>query len=143
MLFTGKDFVIIDFEGDSERPPSARRIKTSPLRDVASMIHSLHCAAHAALMASQGSNLPASSMTSPLAPWMAAWVLWSSVAYLQGYLAEASQGGFLPRDRHELSILLDAWLLEKLVSELAHQLNDRPDWVPISLEAVLQLLKSK
>src|SRR4029079_4213144 len=48
-LFTGKDFVIIDFEGEPERPVSERRIKASPLRDVAGMIRSLHYASHAAV----------------------------------------------------------------------------------------------
>ena len=50
VLFTGKDFVIIDFEGDSSRPVSERRIKASPLRDVAGMLRSFHYAAHAATL---------------------------------------------------------------------------------------------
>jgi len=38
ILHTGKDFVIIDFEGESGRPLSERRLKRSPLRDVACML---------------------------------------------------------------------------------------------------------
>ncbi|UCH36543.1 MAG: alpha-amylase, partial [Armatimonadota bacterium] len=38
VLFTGKDFVIIDFEGEPARPLSERRRKHSPLLDVAGMI---------------------------------------------------------------------------------------------------------
>ncbi|MDZ4246407.1 MAG: putative maltokinase, partial [Dehalococcoidia bacterium] len=49
VLFTGKDFVIIDFEGEPARPLSERRLKRSPLRDVAGMIRSLDYAAHSAL----------------------------------------------------------------------------------------------
>src|SRR5262249_7316656 len=54
VLYTGKDFVIIDFEGDSSRPVSERRIKTSPLRDVAGMLRSFHYAAHAATLGETG-----------------------------------------------------------------------------------------
>ena len=38
LLFTGKDFVVIDFEGETTRTIGERRIKRSPLRDVASMV---------------------------------------------------------------------------------------------------------
>jgi maltose alpha-D-glucosyltransferase/alpha-amylase len=36
--FTGKDFILIDFEGDISHPLSSRRLKRSPLRDVAGML---------------------------------------------------------------------------------------------------------
>ena len=44
-LYTGKDFMIIDFEGESARPMSERRRKRSALRDVAAMTQSFHYAA--------------------------------------------------------------------------------------------------
>ena len=49
VLWTGRDFVIVDFEGEPGRPVSDRRIKSSPLKDVASMIRSLHYATHRAM----------------------------------------------------------------------------------------------
>jgi maltose alpha-D-glucosyltransferase/alpha-amylase len=49
VLYTGKDFVFLDFEGDAERPISERRIKRSPLWDVASMLVSLYSASQAVL----------------------------------------------------------------------------------------------
>jgi maltose alpha-D-glucosyltransferase/alpha-amylase len=54
VLHTGKDFVLIDFEGDPNLPIGQRRIKRSPLRDVASMLRSLHYAAHSALAGRTG-----------------------------------------------------------------------------------------
>jgi len=35
LVYTGKDFVILDFEGEPARPLSDRKMKRSALRDVA------------------------------------------------------------------------------------------------------------
>jgi predicted trehalose synthase len=45
ILFTGKDFVILDFEGEPARPIGERRLKRSALIDVAGMLRSLNYAA--------------------------------------------------------------------------------------------------
>jgi maltose alpha-D-glucosyltransferase/alpha-amylase len=55
-------------------------------------------------------------------------------------LKAAGEADFIPRDREELKILLDAFLLDKAIYELAYELNNRPDWVAIPLEGVSQVL---
>jgi trehalose synthase-fused probable maltokinase len=145
VLHTGKDFVIIDFEGEPGHPIGERRIKASPLRDVAGMIRSFHYAVHAAIRSPQYESLLPSAGSSNLMPWLTVWYLWTAASFLKAYLSEASRGSFLPnpRDTDELEILLNAYLLEKAVYELGYELNNRPHWAPIPLEGILQLLENE
>ncbi len=141
VLFTGKDFIIIDFEGEPSRTISERRIKRSPLRDVAGMMRSFHYATHAAVRnLSIETSLPEARVKDVQA-WATVWYNWCAAAFLKAYLAEAAHGNYLPLQRDELQVLLNAYLLEKAVYELAYELNNRPDWVPIPLEGMLQLLQ--
>ncbi|HEX5471495.1 MAG TPA: maltose alpha-D-glucosyltransferase [Lacipirellulaceae bacterium] len=138
VLFTGKDFVIIDFEGEPERPVSERRIKASPLRDVAGMLRSFHYAAHAALRG-QTSALIVQHAGAAMDEWAKFWSKWVSDTFLRSYLAAAEPGHFLPADRAQLETLLSAYLLEKALYELRYDLNNRPNWVDIPLDGILQL----
>jgi maltose alpha-D-glucosyltransferase/alpha-amylase len=140
VLFTGKDFVIIDFEGEPERPVSERRIKASPLRDVAGMLRSLHYVSHAAL-GEKTPGLVVENLAAPVDRWASFWTAWTSAAFLHSYLEAAKDGSFLPAERRQLETLLTAYLLEKALYELRYELNNRPDWVKLPLDGILQLLE--
>jgi maltose alpha-D-glucosyltransferase/alpha-amylase len=116
---------------------SERRIKASPLRDVAGMLRSLHYAAHAALRG-QSSGTIMQHATVPIEQWASYWSAWVSATFLRGYLDAASPGRFLPTDRRQLETLLRAYLLEKALYELRYELNNRPDWVGIPVEGIRQ-----
>ena len=139
VLFTGNDFVIIDFEGEPLRPLSERRIKRSPLRDVAGMVRSLHYAARAGLgkRVDEGVVARDPETIGQLEPWVDTWFQWSAAAYLGGYLGVVGDSKVVPADNGQVRILLDAYLLEKAVYELRYELNNRPDWVPIALAGIL------
>jgi maltose alpha-D-glucosyltransferase/alpha-amylase len=141
VLYTGKDFVIIDFEGEPARSLSERRIKRAAPTDVAGMLRSFHYAARAALL-DQVARGVAESPESRAALELGAriWRLWVGATFLRGYLDVARPAGFLPGGREELQVLLDVLLMEKAVYELGYELNNRPDWVRIPLEGILQLL---
>ena len=142
VLYTGKDFVIIDFEGEPARPLSERRIKRSPLRDVAGMLRSFHYAVYAALFnqEAQGTAGSQSEMQASQELWARLWHMWVSALFLKSYRDTASRSPFLPRSSEELQVLLDAYILEKAVYELSYELNNRPEWVRIPLSGILQLL---
>jgi len=133
VLFTGRDFVIVDFEGEPARPLGERRLKRSPMRDVAGMLRSFHYAAYAGL-AGRGSEA--------LEPWARYWHRWASASFLRGYLAVPDVFGFLPRDPESLTLLLDVHLLEKALYELGYELDNRPSWVYLPLRGILQLLET-
>jgi len=142
VLYTGKDFIIIDFEGEPARPLSERRIKRSPLRDVAGMLRSFHYAAYTALFAEEAEGVYAShpAALAALEPWARFWYHWVAAVFLRTYREVASRASFLPRAREELQVLLDAYLLQKAVYEVGYELNNRPDWVRVPLRGILQLL---
>jgi maltose alpha-D-glucosyltransferase/alpha-amylase len=140
VLYTGKDFVIIDFEGEPARPLSERRIKRCALRDVAGMLRSFHYAVYATLFNHRVSVPVRPEDIAALEPWARFWYRWVSAAFLKAYLAEASQVPFLPEGRDELQVLLDAHLLEKAIYELGYELNNRPDWIGIPLQGILDLV---
>jgi len=136
VLFTGKDFVIIDFEGEPARPVTERRIKRSPLRDVAGMLRSFN---YAAVSRIKSGNARPENLA-PLRLWDRFWNLWVSVDYLKGYFEATRKSAFLPKTAGERKLMLEVYLLEKAVYELGYELNNRPDWVSVPVEGILELL---
>lgn len=142
VLYTGKDFVIIDFEGETARPLSERRLKRSPLRDVAGMIRSFHYAAHSALLRQVSLAPRPEDELTLLQDWAQHWYTWVSVTFLTAYLNSIKKANLLPEDSGQLKILLNSFLLEKAVYEIGYELNNRPGWLKIPLQGVLQLMET-
>ena len=140
VLHTGKDFVIIDFEGEPSRPLSERRIKRSALRDVAGMLRSLHYAPYAVVFGQAPGNVVREEDRAALETAAQFWYCWSAAAFLRAYLQESAKGNHLPKTREETETLLHAHLLEKVMYEIGYELNNRPDWVGIPVRGVLELL---
>jgi maltose alpha-D-glucosyltransferase/alpha-amylase len=139
ILFTGDDFVIIDFEGEPARSLEERHKKRSPLQDVAGMLRSFHYAAYAPLLHADVKGTPDDKLRA-LGDWGHYWQRWVSAAFLKAYLDFAGDRSFIPTSREELALLLDAYLLDKAVYELGYELNNRPSWLRIPLDGISQLL---
>jgi len=137
VLWTGKDFIIIDFEGEPAKPYSERRLKRSPLRDVAGMIRSFHYAVYSTVMQDQFNSR---RMESRLLEWADLWYHHISRFYLQGYFDQVKNAPFIPKDEEDLRILMETYILEKAVYELNYELNNRPDWVLIPIRGIESIL---
>ncbi|MFP3854909.1 MAG: alpha-amylase, partial [Anaerolineales bacterium] len=137
VLYTGKDLLIMDFEGEPARPISERRLKRSPLTDVAGMLRSFDYASVAAVIA--GRARPEDLKV--LEPWTQYWYLWTSASFLKAYRETAAEAAFLPKNEEQFAALLDVFLFDKALYELAYELNNRPGWVGIPLRGLIRLLE--
>ena len=137
VLYTGKDFVILDFEGEPARPLSERRLKRSSLRDVAGMMRSFQYAAYSALWqpAMRTEDIPF------LEHWADIWYARMGQVFLASYLETTRGASFIPANDDDLRISLEAYLLDKAVYEVAYELNNRPDWVVIPIRGIKHILR--
>jgi maltose alpha-D-glucosyltransferase/alpha-amylase len=138
LLYTGKDFVILDFEGEPARALSERKLKRSALRDVAGMMRSFQYAAYSALWqpAMRNEDVPF------LERWADLWYRQTSSVFLQSYLNATSGAIFIPKNSEDLQIMLEAYLLDKAVYEIGYELNHRPTWVVIPIRGIKHILQA-
>jgi maltose alpha-D-glucosyltransferase/alpha-amylase len=140
VLYTGKDVAIIDFEGEPSRSLSERRIKRSPLRDVAGMLRSFHYAVYNAWADRGVGGVLRPEDQKRLEPAAHFWYRCVAATFLKSYVEGSGVSVFLPRSDEELGLLLDVYMLEKALYEIGYELNSRPEWVHIPLRGVLDLL---
>ncbi|MBF0459260.1 MAG: maltose alpha-D-glucosyltransferase [Nitrospirae bacterium] len=133
VLCKGNEFVIIDFEGEPLRSLSERRLKRSPLRDVASMIRSFHYAPYSVL--SKTSVFTQKDILE-LTPWANLWYFYIGGIFLKSYMDKVNGAVFMPADQAEIKNLLRVFVLEKAVYEIGYELGNRPEWVSIPLKGI-------
>jgi maltokinase len=125
-MLSDRGWVILDFEGEPARPLPERRLKRSPLRDVAGMLRSFsYVTAGARLL--RGVSAPEG------------WEDRARAAFLDGYFGRV-EPSLLPPGEAPTRQLLSVFELEKAVYELRYELNNRPDWVAIPVAGILRLL---
>lgn len=135
VLFTGKDFSVIDFEGEPDFSFSERRLKKSPLKDVASMMRSFHYAAFGKMRLNE--NYRERDLEF-LEMWADQWQHYVSRFYLSAYMDRMSMGHVLSK---EYEVLLRTFLIEKAIYELSYEINNRPDWTKIPLRGIDYLME--
>ncbi|MBA2625841.1 MAG: hypothetical protein H0U89_09575 [Acidimicrobiia bacterium] len=147
MLRTDTGWFVLDFEGEPLRPLEARRRPTSPLKDVAGMLRSLHYAT--AVARRQWGTAPerrGADRTAEPEPEVddlaAAWERHNAEAFLAGYLDVDGTAELLPRSGGAREAVQAAFELEKAVYEVAYERAHRPDWVEVPLAAIARLIAS-
>jgi maltose alpha-D-glucosyltransferase / alpha-amylase len=140
VLYTGRDFMIVDFEGEPARPLTERRAKALAMRDVAGMLRSFQYAAYAALFGQVPGISPEAAESNRVEAWCAFWNAWIGAAFLRAYLDTARSFSYLSPQPAARRLLLDAFLLQKALYEVGYELNNRPEWVIIPLRGILNLL---
>jgi maltokinase len=128
-MYSPDGWKVLDFEGEPARPLPERRLKRSPLRDVAGMLRSFSYAT-AGCKLLRGHEAPAG------------WEERARERFLAGYHS-AVDNGLLPPGQQATEQLLAVFELEKAVYELRYELNNRPDWVAIPVAGIVRLLEAE
>ncbi|NUS30173.1 MAG: maltokinase [Streptomyces sp.] len=115
VLRAGREWFVIDFEGEPSRPLAERRSAHSPVRDIAGMLRSFDYAAR------------------QRRPWRPEWARRCREAFCAGYAARA---GWDPRKKHGL---LRAYETDRAVYEVLYEARHRPDWLPVPMAAIERL----
>ncbi len=134
VLRVARHWMVLDFEGEPDRPVEERRRPSSPLRDVAGMTRSFH---YAAGIAVRDTGAPDTELRL-LAD---AWAERAINTFLSGYAEVDDVHRLLPKARASRDALLSVFEMDKAVYEVAYELAHRPDLVDLPIRAVERLLE--
>ncbi|WP_114394320.1 maltose alpha-D-glucosyltransferase [Oleisolibacter albus] len=137
VLRSATDWFIIDFEGEPAKPLAQRRVKGSPLRDVAGMLRSFDYAAWSAL--GQIAQVHADAMDR-LRPLTEDWERLTRAAFLDGYRTCIGDCSSHPPGAGEADRLIALFELEKALYEIVYEAGNRPAWLPIPVRGALAVL---
>jgi maltose alpha-D-glucosyltransferase/alpha-amylase len=143
VLYRCKDFVTTDFEGDASRPLSERRIKRSPLEDVAGMFDSLfHHASHAALYGQAPGVVPRPESLDGLEAWAKSWSRTAGSEFLAAYLAAPGISELLPQNPEQIRVLIRVFFIDHALPKLAYELTHAPERIRIPVHTLNELLEA-
>ncbi|MFN8051549.1 MAG: maltose alpha-D-glucosyltransferase [Acidimicrobiales bacterium] len=140
ILVVGDRHVFIDFEGEPARPISQRRIKRSPLVDIAGLLRSYSYASEVAARTLVQRGGAHGWTLDELTGWGDWWARCAGDALLDGYRTAMASSTLVPTDDEAFGLLLRCCLIEKAAYELRYEIDHRPDWVAIPLRALAQLV---
>ena len=138
VLCADGDFVIIDFEGEPAAPISQRRLKHSPMKDLAGMVRSFHYASFATLLQNDTYSI---SEREFLSQWAEVWCQCVVGFFVNTYQKKMKHSQLIPSEEHMFCMLFQVYLMDKAMYELCYELNNRPTWALIPYKGIVQLIK--
>ena len=122
LLFKDGDYVITNFEGDPTFSLTERRLRKSPLTDLASMIKSMHYVAYSALLQNEPSGRLAEH-----------WFHNFSQIFIANYKDQVKGKAFIPVEE-DFNMLIEVYLIERYLTDIAWELaqkNKKKAIIPI------------
>ncbi len=134
IMLTGKGVVIHDFSGNPNRRSfSERRLKRSPLRDVAAIIRSFYYVAYEGFFSSSQVQ---NEERDALMPFAEMWAWYMSSFFARAYMdVVQNSAAIIPGDKKDFAMMMETYLIDKALQDLQQELDRRPDFaiVPIKL----------
>jgi maltose alpha-D-glucosyltransferase/alpha-amylase len=140
LLMTGRDIVIQDFGGKPMRSYSVRRLKRSPLRDVAEMIISFHYTAYEGFFSS--THIPKEAHRE-LLPFAELWAHYMSGFFTKAYFEKVEGSALIPKDKQDLEVVLHTFLMEKSLTHFNQDVETRAEWATVPLHMIESVLGIK
>jgi len=113
LLFKDGDYVVTNFEGDSTFSLTERRLRKSPLTDLASMIKSLHYVAYSALLQNEPSGRLAEH-----------WFHNFGQIFLANYQEHVKGKAFIPI-ADDFNMLIDVYLIERYLGDITWEMQKK------------------
>ena len=122
---------IVDFEGEPQRPIDERRLKTSPLKDVAGMLRSFSYG-RGATAAGAGENRSRSLLK---------WEQNQRRLFIAEYrrTVSSSRPRLIPEHQDDFNAAITAWEIDKALYEVEYELSSRPGWLWLPLSSLVAL----
>ena len=137
LLMTGKDIVIQDFGGKPFRSYSERRIKRSPIRDLAEMVTSFHYTAYEGFFTND--HIQKTELRT-LLPFAEMWAHYISGFFLKAYFDEVKGSALVPGEQADLETVLHTFMLDKSLNHFNYELKYRPEWAIVPLRIIKSVL---
>ena len=140
----GRDYYYTDFDNPTQ-PVGERRIKRSPVRDVAGMLHSFDVVAESALYGISSRRGQAVGVVRPedqehLARWTRFWRENVADAFVTAYREGVAGDRILDTTPEDFSLLRSVFELERSLSDVGHLVATRPSDSALAIRSLLRFL---